>query len=465
MNVNMADNSKVIRYPRRRHINIGVIIFLVILIYVCYHLFSWLTAVHIAVYEVEYGTIASNHTYQGLILRSETIVNADRSGALNYYLKEGSKASVKTLVCSVDETGSISSMISDSANADGELDEESLAGISSDVSAFVASFDKSAFYRVYHFKNNIISEVMEALNLEALNRIQESGSLNTGAEGFHMLYAPAPGVVEYYTDGYETITSDAVTPAMLNESTYQKLLLKNAGSVSAGTAVYKLLDSEDWEMVMAVDNDVWASLDPEGILSLRFLNDDYKTTASYRFREVDGLHLLILKLNNSMVRYANERFTEVELLLDRKEGLKIPNTAIVEKTFFLVPKQYFTHGGNTDSLGLLKRYVDEEGSESWTFVPTDLFFETDESYYVEEDEIKKGDLIKDPESGATYPVQTSAELSGVYNVNKGYAAFRKIDPVFANEEYTIVKVGTPYGLSLYDHIALNGKDVSENQLI
>ena len=214
-----------------------------------------------------------------------------------------------------------------------------------------------------------------------------------------------------------------------------------------------------------MEDSVREALEESGVLSIRFLSDDFKTAANYRFIESDGAHLLVLTLNHSMVRYAGERFTEVELLLDQKEGLKIPNTAIVDKTFFLVPKQYFTHGGNTDSLGLLTRTVNEEGETSYVFVPTDLFFESEESYYIEEDVVKKGDLIKDPGTGNTYPVQTVSKLSGVFNVNKGYAAFRKIDPIYSNAEYTIVKTGTPYGLSLYDHIALNGADVTENQLI
>ena len=32
-------------------------------------------------------------------------------------------------------------------------------------------------------------------------------------------------------------------------------------------------------------------------------------------------------------------------------------------------------------------------------------------------------------------------------------------------EYTIVKTGTTYGIALYDHIALDGTKIDENQLI
>ena len=90
--------DKIVKYPRGTHINLGVIIFILILVYVTYHLITYFTATHIAVYEVEYGTIAESNTYQGLILRDEDIFPANYSGEINYYLKDASKAGVQTMV-------------------------------------------------------------------------------------------------------------------------------------------------------------------------------------------------------------------------------------------------------------------------------------------------------------------------------------------------------------------------------
>ena len=43
--------------------------------------------------------------------------------------------------------------------------------------------------------------------------------------------------------------------------------------------------------------------------------------------------------------------------------------------------------------------------------------------------------------------------------------FKQIDILYQNEEYTIVKTGTSYGISLYDHIALDGSKIKEHDLI
>ena len=64
-------NDKIIKFHRQIHINIGVIIFGVILIYVIFHVFSFLTSKNITVYEVNEGTIAENQEYQALAIRQE----------------------------------------------------------------------------------------------------------------------------------------------------------------------------------------------------------------------------------------------------------------------------------------------------------------------------------------------------------------------------------------------------------
>ena len=73
-------------------------------------------------------------------------------------------------------------------------------------------------------------------------------------------------------------------------------------------------------------------------------------------------------------------------------------------------------------------------------------------------------LIK-PDSKETWPLKKTAKLKGVYNINKGYAVFKQIQILCESEEYYIVDTGSDYGLSNYDHIALNGEDVKENDVV
>ena len=59
----------------------------------------------------------------------------------------------------------------------------------------------------------------------------------------------------------------------------------------------------------------------------------------------------------------------------------------------------------------------------------------------------------------------TAKLEGIYCINKGYAVFRQIHIIYQNAEYSIIRNGTEYGVSLYDHIALEGNAVTEDLVI
>ena len=74
-------------------------------------------------------------------------------------------------------------------------------------------------------------------------------------------------------------------------------------------------------------------------------------------------------------------------------------------------------------------------------------------------------MILMEKSSKQYLISDSETLEGVYNINKGYAVFREITVVDENEEYCIVEEGTTFGLSQYDHIALDASTVEDQDII
>ena len=116
-------------------------------------------------------------------------------------------------------------------------------------------------------------------------------------------------------------------------------------------------------------------------------------------------------------------------------------------------------------MGVMVRKTGKNEENEAEFVALNIYFSTETNYYVDGDKVKDGDIIQKPDSLETYTVHDVAELSGVYCINKGYAVFRHIDVIYENEEYSILRSGTDYGISLYDHIALDGSAITENDLI
>jgi hypothetical protein len=85
-------------------------------------------------------------------------------------------------------------------------------------------------------------------------------------------------------------------------------------------------------------------------------------------------------------------------------------------------------------------------------------------YYMDTSVLKAGDVLYKTDSQETYTVSKRATLIGVYNVNKGYADFKQINILYQNDEYSIVKANTTYGLNVYDYIVLDGSSVSDDQI-
>ena len=98
-------------------------------------------------------------------------------------------------------------------------------------------------------------------------------------------------------------------------------------------------------------------------------------------------------------------------------------------------------------------------------IPT-VYYESDDAYYIDSEKVSADTVILKPDSSDTYRIgSATAKLQGVYNVNKGYAVFKQIEILYQNEDYAIIEKGTSYGISSFDHIALQGNQIKENQMI
>ncbi len=462
----MAERKKIVKYRKPLNINIGVVIFGFIFVYIIYNIYAYLMTEHIAVYEVGQGTIAENNTYQGLILREEKIIYSDYAGDIDYYIRDTAKTSYQNLVYSIDENGDVSDKIGASANENAEFDNEDYKTLRDTLSGFDNSYASENYYQVYTFKEELNAELMEAVNQNALDSLGDYVTNAQSNQTFHLINSSEPGVVVYYTDGYENVTAQNFTPDQMNALNYTKVNLKQRDKISAGDPAYKLITSEDWNIIFPVADSCYERLKDDSVVKIQFKKDGISCWVNFELQKIQDKYYIILSLKDHMVRFANERFIEIELLIDEKTGLKIPNSSITQKDFFTVPKKYFTRGGDSKSYGLLIQQPDESGKNVMVFVSTDIYEELNDLYYVAASEqLQSGTVIQLPDSNETYTIRDTVKLDGVYSVNKGYAVFKKIDVLFHNEEYTIVRTGTDYGIALYDHIALEGDKISEGELI
>ncbi len=455
-------NKKVIKFHKVSQLNIGVVIFLIIFIYLIYNIFQYFTAEQIAIYEVSQGTITQNHVYTGLILREEKVFHTDYTGYITYYNKDATKIGVGDYAYSIDETGNFYKDVR--AKNDGQLfsKKESYEDLEKTASNYVNNYSDEAFYQVYAFKYDMEAELMEAINENALSNLETSGS---NYSGLHIARAAEPGIIVYNTDGLENTSVENFTADAFQEASHGKNNLMVREQVNAGEPAYKLITSEIWDLVIPIDQKLAAKLSDESNVKVALKKNNSTAWGASRIISRDNATYLVLTFQNSGIRYASDRYLEVELLLSDINGLKIPNTALTEKSFFLIPKEYLTKGGSNNANGVTRRYENKDGETITEFSSVVVAEETNDMYYVAGDALSEGDVILKTDSSETFTLQEQASLQGVYNINRGYTVFRKIEILYQNEEYTIINTGTNYGISLYDHIALDASEINENQLI
>ena len=434
---------------------------MVILAYLCIQCLLYFTEKHVRIYEVEEGQISTDHEYTGLVLRKEKVVSAKNSGYINYYRQESSKIGKGDSIYSIDENGKYFKLITASKEDASSMTNEQLQDIADDIYGYINTYTNTAYSGIYTFKSQLNSKLSAVLSLEELNKLNDE-SIDSSSD-FHIYTAIKDGVVEYYIDGYEAITPQTFTADDLNAINYSKNDLTTLESVEKGDAVYKLITNEKWNLVIKSSDDLTEKLKDEEYIQVKFLKDDVSVWGNISFRQIDNENYLIITFQNSMIRYASERFLSVDITLEEESGLKIPNSAIVEKKFFKIPSEYFIKGNDSDDLGLLVKNTEDN---STSFVKTTIYYEDENNnYYIDENDITAGTIIVKSSSSDTYTVKSTGTLSGVYNINKGYAVFKQIEIKSQNEEYSIIAKDTSYGISLYDHIALDSSTISEGELV
>lgn len=463
----MAKNSKIRKYRKPLNLNIGMIIFGAIFFYVVVCVIMYFQTGHIVRYEVQEGSLAVDNVYRGVIIRDETVLYSQTAGYVNFYAREGERIAKNGLVYVVDETGRLSEAFAASGMEENSLSNKDLSEFRSEIIDFVHDYDSTYYDSVYDFKYSLKNTVLKLANANMLNNI---GDLNGAGVSVNYAYAPFTGVVAYWLDGYEDLTPQDVTEGIFDtkESKYEKKQMISNSLMAVGDPVYKLSASEDWSLVIPVESARGAQILEEEYVKVRFLKNQYESWAEvHMLTNADGNTYLQLDFNNSMITFINDRFLDVELIVEDETGLKIPLSAIVQKEFYLVPEEYVLSGDSNGGGSVMRQCYLEDGTISSEVLEVSVYnYESEtKEYYLDSSVLNTGDILYKLDSQETYIVSKRATLIGVYNMNKGYADFKQVNILYKNDEYAIVKSNTRYGLSAFDYIVLDAASVTDDQFI
>ena len=387
-------------YRKKNHVNIGIIVFGAIFVYLIVLVLLYLTDRHVSAYEVREGSILKDTAYTGLVVRSETIVNAEESGYVNYFATEGSKVGAKTNVYTVspEELNFKTNGEEESQDLTSEEKEALLVKVQS----FGENFKDEEFHDIYTLKDHF-SSVLESKSNQS-RQAQLTDMLETEGDRLKVHKSAKDGIVIYSADGYEQIALSDITEDMITKQNYEQKNFKDNRKVNAGDPVYKLITDDIWNVVILLNDKTAKEMADIERVRVRFSKDNETAVASFQIYNTKDANLGFLTFDAGMIRYAQERYLDLELILEDESGLKIPKSSVTSKEFYIVPEDYLTQGGNSKSAGVLV----DEGKDQAVFHTAEVYYRDNETGMVYLDpavfeDIKSPILIK-PDSSDTYAV-------------------------------------------------------------
>lgn len=447
----------------KKGINIGIVIFVFILIYLGILVINYFTKSHLKIYEVKKETFSQDNIVNGLILREEQVINASHSGYLNYYFPDNTRVAKDSILFSIDETKTYFDLLNNATLKDGISEDDA-----SYINKMIQSYKKESLLETYHnladFSDAIQNAVQELSNQYSISIITDSVP-DPAPDTLHFYYAEASGLISYNTDPLCGIQLSTVRPSdfALAESYFEYENRKSM--IEAEKPVIKYITSDQWQILCELNEAQKKSLGSLDKIEFTICEDGFHASADFDLIEIGEQSYALIYMNEFVQNYLDERFLSIELYWQTTEGFKIPLTSITEKEFYVVPKQYFTKG-NQNQLGLLVEVIDSEtGAADYIFKTSTIYYDDGLYYYIDPSEFSLGQNILYPDAFSMYTIELKESLEGVYNINKGYALFRRIERITQNDEYCLVKENTEYGLKLYDHIALDADTAVDSGII
>lgn len=460
--IKKGKKNNIINYKKEIHkfeFNIGLVMFGIIFLYLLIAILRYFTTEHTLVYEVRKGSIMQDNVYTGLVMRHETVVTAPSDGYIQYYYTELSRVAIGHNIFTLSDTDN-SQLVSslDSSLHSGELTTIEENDIKAKIQLFNSTYSEDSFSDAYRLKTEIHAILNSNDNQE---RIKTLNSIAGNSSQYNVYQTEKSGILLYEIDGYEYINEQDISADSFDKGNYNKQLVASGAQVKTGDNIYKLVDDELWSIYIPLDDNDLNNLNGITNLKVRCLKDDLTLPADFSIVQLNGRNYGKLRLNEGMIRYATDRFLEIELIVDSLEGYKLPLSTVIQKNYYTIPINFLTTQDGSNSTGVYVR----ENNGNTTFIHLDIFYRDDDFAYVLTDNISINNVIVEMESNENYIVADIEILNGVYNVTRGYAIFKYVNILNTSKEYHIVQEGAYQSINNYDYIALNGLSVEEGDFI
>ena len=439
--------------PFSLYLKIIFILFIFLLLYVGISFFrgKFKNKNSLEVYEVQNGELIKFQKERGMIYRDEVVSYAKKSGYVNFYPPTNTRINKGSIVCTINDnkTSDIKKNNVDNFNYD---------RLTTDIRNFTNDINDLHFYEIYNYKLNLNSLVSELSMISKLDEIVEKGTLTAD----YIDFSQEAGVISYIIDGYEGSDIYSFSEKNINSSLNFEIINQNT-TVSVGKPLYKIVTNPDYYLVFTSKYDYIDELNNKNI-KIKFQNYQKPVDAQISvFYNNIGKKCFMITINKYLERFLDRRFLDFEIVNNNQTGLKVPLTSIVDKNCFRIDKNYLRKDDNGNDV-FYKVNIDN----SIEIIDSNISKIDDKYCYVSTDDRVGGlslNTVLLGEDSSKFVIENVERLSGVYNINKGYAVFKNVEIVEKTNEYALIKKNTNRGIVVYDRIVLDANKVKEGDLI
>lgn len=295
-------------------------------------------------YSAEKGTIEKKYEGKGILIKDEEIYYSDYTGTLKQYYSEGDRIKKGTLVSSVypnmqaagisGEIDKINRAIAAKENSQGRDEKlEYLKELENEIQfLLIENKYEEAFETLKRYEEDIgFSNEYTNMNLDELysKRNELSSSISNNSVP---VYSKNSGIISYEIDQAEEIFMfdeiDSFNSGDYNIINLEEKLISKE-KIEINEPIIKIINNFNYYIMIDVQNII---IENDKYINVRLKKIDEIVQCNIVKKQVYNSNtFLIIEVDKYFHEFFNERYIDIELILDKYEGIKIENSSIIEK--------------------------------------------------------------------------------------------------------------------------------------
>jgi len=422
--------------------------------------FRYMSADSTPIAVVGYGSVDVPRVMSGIIIRDETVYLAPASGIVVFNVADGTRVRRGAVVSNIEDASSISQLSMHSDYLSRRIfDIQNLRSDVSSVSEVVEQVNDAIKLDLNSRLLGLIDSNRDSLyalthSLEQSIELRNDMLLNENVGSVrdlvneHRAYAAMisasriamtateSGIVSHVIDGFE----DVLTPQNMHYITREQTRMHvgrdsfvQSIAVDVGDAVFKIIESNTWYVASYIDNDLVVDWTPNRAVRIYIEKDDEFVGHQFWVHTVtrrnDSESFVTLRSDIQIQDFLDMRTISFKTYDSVYSGIKIPETAITERTFLRIPERYVSIVRH--NITVVNRQVGGSIEQETIHIKALRGIERTEGYvYILQDfdNVRRGDtILLNAHDAQGYVINELVTASGVFRTNTGIATFVSID--------------------------------------